>query len=148
MYHSLSGTCGDVLQFPQRLDDYPEPQAHSSGWSMLVQGWPGMRAGPCIFAASPARGAVAAFCFDQSSLPQCVDIMFDGQEVDGVLPKRLVDGLAGAVALAVSHDNSSIYVAGGYDHAVAVVRWNDEAATFEFIDRLKQGERLIHSFRS
>jgi hypothetical protein len=147
VFSSLSGLCGQVVPFPQRRDDYPEDQPQSAGWSMLAQGWPGMKGGPCVFATSPFRGAIAAFCFDQSSVLQCVDIMLDGEEAEGGHPKRLVDGLAGAVALAVSSDNSSIYVAGAYDHAVAVVQWTNQSA-FEFMDRLKQGERLIHSFRS
>jgi hypothetical protein len=147
VYSGLSGLCGQVVQFPQRLDDYPEDQPQSAGWSMLAQGWPGMKGGPCVFATSPFRGAIAAFCFDQSSVLQCVDIMFDGEEAEGGHPRRLVDGLAGAVALALSSDNSSIYVAGAYDDAVAVVEWTNQSA-FEFTDRLKQGERLISSFRS
>ena len=141
VYRGESGRCADVQQVPRRLDDYPQPQMVPAGWSGLTVGWSNMSR-PCVFAISAARGAIAAMCFNEDAELECVDIMFDGQEVEA--DNRVVDGLAGAVALTISSDSSSIYVAGLYDQAVALLAWSQND-TFVFVDRIKQGERLIHT---
>ena len=165
-YRGESGVCKDIQEVPRRLDDYPSTQSHAAGWVVLAAGWPDMRrpsAQPCLFAASPGQGAVAAFCFQDSACDgpcqdvrpvlNCEDIMFDGQKVDGESEQanRTVDGLAGVVGLVVSSDNSSIYAAGEHDQAVALLQWVEKTnghGGFVFIDRIKQGERLIHTLRS
>jgi hypothetical protein len=58
-----------------------------------------------------------------------------------------VDGLAGAVALSVSSDGEAIYVAGEYEDAVALLVWSKRTNRFVFVDRIKEGERLLNTLR-
>ena len=52
--------------------------------------------------------------------------------------------MPGAVALSVSSDGEAIYVAGQYEDAVALLVWSKQNR-FVFVDRLKEGERLLDS---
>ncbi|KAJ1480371.1 hypothetical protein T484DRAFT_1810930, partial [Baffinella frigidus] len=78
----------------------------------------------------------------------CADTMRDGESVGEGL---VVDGLAGAHAVAVSTDGEHVFVAGYADAAVAVLSWlpgegADARGRFGYLDRIKKGERMIDRF--
>ena len=111
-----------------------------SGWRALALA----PAGDLIFAASARDHVVGVFALRGEVGLKCVASLRDGEATgDG----RVVDGLGGARGVAVSTNGTLVYVAGHNDAAVAVLSWQPDGfggGALDFVDRLKQGERLLH----
>jgi len=68
-------------------------------------------------------------------------VISDGMRYHG----KLVDGLAGASSLFISHNSRSVYVTGFRDQSVAAFH-RDDNRTLTFVDRIKNGERRFDLF--
>jgi hypothetical protein len=62
-----------------------------------------------------------------------------------VMGEMVVDGLAGARSIALSASNERVYVTGWFDQAVAAFS-RQGPASFRFLGRIKEGERLVSTF--
>lgn len=97
--------------------------------------------GRFLYAAAASAGHVLVFSREaQSGALTLVQELRDGSIVAG----RLLDALGGARALALA--NGTLYVAAQADAAVSVFDVDAEAGTLTYVDRLREGERLVGRF--
>lgn len=84
-----------------------------------------------VFVASRISDTVSVFKVND------LNLSLVGSARDGRLG---VDGLNGAVALAVSPDGRFVYVTGFYDGAIAVFEFNEESETLTYVKNYKNGQ--------
>jgi len=129
------------------LDNVSTSDLDSDAWNLgfPLQGISAMVVGPSgdkLFTTGFVDNVVASFSINSAdgSLTLLSWIQDGSMDKGG----RRVDGLAGAFGISVTTTND-IYVAGATDQAVTVLQ-SQGNGDFVFIDRLKNGERLISSF--
>jgi cysteine-rich repeat protein len=88
--------------------------------------------GTSVYVASIDAGAIASFHRDTGT----GELEFVEAELDGTAG---VDGLAGALAVAVSPDNASVYVASLIDDAVVVFDRDVGTGALDFVERERDG---------
>lgn len=92
-----------------------------------------------IYAVSAFENALHVISRDRATGGLRLSRTVENGALDGA---RIVDGIAGARALWLSHNGRSVYVAGSRDQAVAIFSRGSDGKV-AFVDRLKNGERLL-----
>jgi len=122
------------------------PQLLGAGNGFPLRGLAAMEMngdGSEVVAASMLDSTVVFFARDEYSGALSIRaIIRDGDVLGG----RVVDGLAGARSIALSSTYRHFYVAGWLDQAVAAFA-RSGSSDFVFLGRVKEGERVIDSFK-
>lgn len=91
--------------------------------------------GQRLYAVNASLGALLVFPLDAQGLPGTPEVIADG----AVLGSTTVAGLAGASMVTLSPDDRHIYVTGSSANSLVLLRYDAEAGTHSFGQRLQSG---------
>jgi len=99
--------------------------------------------GTCLYALAEFPGAIHVFARNASS-GSLEWIQTVTEDISSSV--KLIDSLSGATSLAISSDNSSVFVSSCSDSAVSEFDRSVQSGTLEYVDRIRAGERIVSEF--